>query len=290
LRRALRAATSEFRGEDKLNSSDSRKAAERGEPSYVWRAGQDRRLRLIHAAAGDRMTGRILDNGCGIGLYLAHLAAGAHVACGLEFDLPRATSAFERVNKNKPNAAISDPGTRAVVVCGAGEHLPFPDGAFDLILSHEVLEHVRDDRRALEEMCRVLQPPDPQGGKSGGRIILFVPNRGYPFETHGFYWRGKYHFGNIPLINYLPRRWRDRLAPHVRAYRRADLDRLFKGLPVRLIERRIIFGAYDNIIARSPWLGRRLRSALQALEHTPLSILGLSHLWVAERTIAHYDT
>ena len=81
---------------------------------------------------------------------------------------------------------------------------------FSLILSHEVLEHVQDDRRSVEEMVRTLKP--------GGRIVLFVPNRGYPFETHGIYWRGRYHFGNIPLVNYLPRRLRDRLAPHVRSY------------------------------------------------------------------------
>ncbi len=46
------------------------------------------------------------------------------------------------------------------------------------------------------EIFRVLKP--------GGRLVLFCPNRGYPFETHGIYWRGKYHFGNIPLVNYLP--------------------------------------------------------------------------------------
>jgi hypothetical protein len=54
----------------------------------------------------------------------------------------------------------------------------------------------------------------------------------HPFETHGIYWRGKYHFGNIPLVNYLPRKWRDRLAPHVRVYSKRDLEKLFAGLPV----------------------------------------------------------
>ena len=273
-----------------LNPSELRKAAERGEPSYVWRAGQDRRLRLIQAAAGGRWSGRILDNCCGIGLYLTRLAAEAKAAYGLEFDLPRAISARTKLNAETSLGARSgktDSGKRgrAGIICGAGEHLPFPDSAFDLVLSHEVLEHVGDDRRALEEMCRVLQPPDPARGIDGGRIILFVPNRGYPFETHGVYWKGKYHFGNIPLINYLPSRWRGRLAPHVRAYRHADLQRLFMGLPVRIVERRIIFGAYDNIIARSPTFGKMLRGMLQSLEQTPLRVLGLSHFWVLEKTL-----
>ncbi|NMD32026.1 MAG: class I SAM-dependent methyltransferase, partial [Chloroflexi bacterium] len=113
--------------------------------------------------------------------------------------------------------------------------------------------------------------------------VLFCPNRGYPFETHGIYWKGKYHFGNIPLVNYLPRRWRDRLAPHVEIYPRRSLEALFAGLPVRFVTRTVVFGAYDNIIARRPRLGRLLRGLLQWLEKTPLRALGLSHFWVVEK-------
>jgi SAM-dependent methyltransferase len=127
----------------------------------------------------------------------------------------------------------------------------------------------------VAEIVRVLRP--------GGRLVLFCPNRGYPFETHGIYWRGRYHFGNIPLVNWLPRRWRNRLAPHVAVYTRSDLTALFAGLPVRYVERTVIFGAYDNIIARWPALGRALRATLQALERTPLRALGISHFWVVEK-------
>jgi SAM-dependent methyltransferase len=215
---------------------------------------------MIQMAAEGRLRGHILENGCGIGLYLERLAAQGGIAIGLEIDLERAREARERADH---------------ILAGLGERLPFPDDSFDVILSHEVLEHVQDDRAALQEMVRTLKP--------GGRILIFVPNRGYPFETHGIYWRGKYHFGNIPLVNYLPRRLRDRLAPHVRTYSRRDLEELFAGLPVRFVDRTVIFGAYDNIIARTPCLGRILRTVLQALEKTPARILGLSHFWVAEK-------
>jgi SAM-dependent methyltransferase len=156
-----------------------------------------------------------------------------------------------------------------------GEALPYASSIFDLILSHEVLEHVDDDRAAAAEILRLLRP--------GGRLVLFVPNRGYPFETHGVYWRGRYRFGNIPLVNYLPRRWRNRLAPHVRAYSTAAVRRLFEGLPASVVDRRVVFGAYDNIISRWPRFGRALRGVLQRLERTPLRRLGLSHFWVVER-------
>ncbi len=145
-----------------------------------------------------------------------------------------------------------------------------------MILSHEVLEHVQNDRQSVEEMVRTLTP--------GGRIALFCPNRGYPFETHGIYWRGTYKFGNIPLVNYLPTFFRNKLAPHVRVYTRRQLAKLFEGLPVKFIFRTTIFGAYDNIIVRKPQLGKFIRTLLQFLEKTPLKVFGLSHFWVIEKT------
>ena len=260
-----------------MNQGPVQKAAERGVPSLVWRAGQDRRLAMIADAAGERLNGRTLVDGSGMGIYLARLAALAAAkktnpdnsmgpstgqVVGLEIEFSRCQEARQRADR---------------VVNAAGEQLPFPDCQFDLVLSHEVLEHVDDDYQVIAEIVRTLRP--------GGRLVLLCPNRGYPFETHGFYWRGHYHFGNIPLVNYLPRRWRDRLAPHVEVYTRRDLERRFTGLPVRYLKRTIIFGAYDNIIARLGAAGRLLRFFLQALEHTPLRALGLSHFWVVEKTI-----
>jgi SAM-dependent methyltransferase len=243
-----------------MTDRNMEKAALRGEPSYVWRAGQQRRLEMILAAAGTRIRGAVLENGCGVGMYVEHLSKSGGRVFGLEYDFERAAE-----------AAQNNPG----IINAAGENLPYPAATFDLILSHEVLEHVADDRLAAREMVRVLKP--------GGRAVIFVPNRGYPFETHGIYWGGKYYFGNKPFVNYLPRSWRDQLAPHVRVYSPSELEKLFEGLPVKIVERTVIFGAYDNIIARFGGFGKTLRRLLQALEQTPLKGLGLSHLWVIEK-------
>jgi SAM-dependent methyltransferase len=239
---------------------DFDKAALRGEPSYVWRAGQQRRLEMVIRAAGDRIKGKILEDGCGVGMYVEHLSPFGGEVIGLEYDFERASEAH-----------VDSPH----IINAAGESVPLPAGAFDLILSHEVIEHVQDDRAAIREMVRVLRP--------GGQIALFCPNRGYPFETHGIYWKGRYSFGNKLFVNYLPRFLRNQLAPHVRVYSRKDLQDLFEGLPVKFVERTIIFGAYDNIIARFGFLGKFLRSVLQFLEKTPLKIFGLSHFWVIEK-------
>jgi SAM-dependent methyltransferase len=246
-----------------MHEVDKDKAARLGLPSYVWRAGQERRWRMIEQAAGERLAGRVFEDGSGVGAYLERMASSARFTVGLEVEMERVRETQQRV----PD-----------VVCGVGEHLPFAPATFDLVLSHEVLEHVSDDRAYIQEALRSLRP--------GGRLVLFCPNRGYPFETHGIYWRGQYHFGNIPLVNYLPRRLRDRLAPHVRVYTRRDLAALLHGLPGKVIHHTVIFGAYDNIIYSRPRLGRLLRAVLQFLEKTPLRILGLSHFWVVEKQAA----
>lgn len=244
-----------------MTSQPSPQAALRGEPSYVWRDGQQRRLEMIQKAAGNRLQGVILEDGCGVGQYLQRLSGQSGLIVGLEVEHPRCVDAHR---------------SSAQVVCGAGEQLPFAKDRFDLILSHEVLEHVSDDRCSIGEIIRVLKP--------GGRLVLFVPNRGYPFETHGIYRHGRYCFGNKLFVNWLPRKWRNRLAPHVRVYSGRDLSKLFAELPVKLIERRVVFGGYDNIIARRPRLGKILRACLQWLEKTPLKVFGLSHFWVVEKT------
>jgi SAM-dependent methyltransferase len=204
---------------------------------------------------------RVLVDGCGVGLYNQALQPFASLVYGLEIEAERVAEASERVS---------------LVVQGAGEDLPYAAGQFELVLSHEVIEHVADDRRYAAAMIRVL--------KVGGRAVIFCPNRLYPFETHGHYWRGVYHFGNTPLINYLPDRWRNHLAPHVRAYSRAGLHQLFDSLPVRIVSHTQIYPGYDNIVYRRPALGRILRALTYTLEQTPLRAFGLSHLLVVEKT------
>jgi SAM-dependent methyltransferase len=236
-------------------------AALRGEPSYVWRDGQERRLAMLARYA--RLEGaHVLEAGGGIGMYASQIARRYAARVSL-FDIEEAR--IRQARRETPLAAVA-----------AAEALPYPDQTFDTVLSHEVIEHVQDDRLSLREMARVL--------RVGGRAVIFCPNRWYPFETHGHYWRGRYHFGNTPLINYLPDALRNRLAPHVRAYTRRGLLALMHGLPLRLVHHQRIYGGYDNLIARLGAPARHLRNALYHLEGTPFDTWGLSHLLVVERT------
>ena len=235
------------------------KGALLGHPSYVWRFGQERRLALIDRYAPLRGR-RILDVGCGLGLYVEQLRRFSDGVYGIDLDEERVRQGSSTV----PNLLV-----------GAAEHPPFLTASFDVVLLHEVLEHVDDDRQVVGEADRILVP--------GGRMVIFAPNRLYPFETHGVYWRGEYRFGNFPLVGYLPAPWRRRLCPHARSYLTSDLEDLLSRLDHRIVVWTQIYPGYDNICARYPAVGSALRRASYALESTPLRIFGLSHLLVTEK-------
>lgn len=242
-----------------MSNGDDSKAITLGHPSYVWRFGQDRRLDLIKRYT--HLRGMcILDVGCGLGTYIRKLRAFSEKVYGVDIDPDKVAQAQEQLEH---------------VYLAPAEKLPFPDAYFDVVLLHEVLEHVEDDHQAVCEAYRVA--------KLGGRLVVFVPNRLYPFETHGVYYRGGYHFGNIPLVNYLPDPLRNRLCPHVRAYTRRGLLQLFDGLPHRIVVHTRVYPGYDNISYRRPNVAKVLRTLTYALERTPLRVLGLSHLLVVEK-------
>lgn len=202
---------------------------------------------------------RVLDIGCGIGAYLEKFRALTAEPFGVDVDAEK----LER--------ALNDKGLRTVAV-SVSESLPFPNATFDAVLLHEVIEHVSDDRQTIREAHRVV--------KSGGIVLVFAPNRLYPFETHGIYLGKRYVFGNIPLIGYLPDSLRLKFAPHVRAYRTRDLRPLFTGLNGETVIHTQIYAGYDKLARRFPRLAGLLRKVTYWLESTPLRAFGLSHFVV----------
>lgn len=230
-----------------------------GVPSLIWGPGQARRVRLIeqHIPLAGR---RILDVGCGVGQYVRHLRALPATVYGIDVDARRVAQG----SRQTPGLLVGD-----------AEALPFADGAFDVVVLNEVIEHLRDDRAGLAEAARVVA--------TGGHVVIYAPNRGFPFETHGLTWRGRYRFGNVPLINYLPRRVRDRLTPHANVYSARDVRRLLRGLPCRTVFQGAVYPGFDGIRSRHERLGRLLQATLHRAERTPLRAFGLSHFLVLEK-------
>ena len=90
---------------------------------------------------------RICDIGCGKGILDKIISKKMIAICGLDSDWANVKLA-RLINENTANDFIK----------GNSEELPFKSGIFDKIICNCALEHFQDDRRAILEMNRVLNP------------------------------------------------------------------------------------------------------------------------------------
>ncbi|MBW2973140.1 methyltransferase domain-containing protein [Candidatus Woesearchaeota archaeon] len=100
--------------------------------------------------------GHLLDVGCGEGHYFSLYKKRNLAFKGIDIDPSML------VNLKKYS-----------VTCADVQKLPFNSSAFDTIVCIDVLEHVKKDKKAIAEICRVL--------KNNGKLIFSVPNKKYPF-------------------------------------------------------------------------------------------------------------
>lgn len=107
----------------------------------------------------------ILDIGCGTGSFGRHCPPGIDVH-GVDHDRGALATAsqFETV---------------AAIDIDADE-LPFADGSFDAVLLKDILEHLRDPSRLLQEVNRVLRP----GGVLLASVVVAIPARVWDDYTH----------------------------------------------------------------------------------------------------------
>jgi SAM-dependent methyltransferase len=96
------------------------------------------------------LQGRVLDIGCGKGVYLAQLPAGS---VGVDLSRPN-------LERCRARGLTVEPGD-------LNGPLPFPDGSFSAVLCSHVLEHVDSPIALLRECHRVMSP--------GGTLVLGLP-------------------------------------------------------------------------------------------------------------------
>lgn len=148
---------------------------------------------------------RVLDVGCGDGRHsrpTRYLSGVSVVALDLGKDEVKRTAACLReLDSLEPAAGGSLPEAGPWgVVRGSGYQLPFAGETFDCVIISEVLEHLRRDDEALDELSRVLKP--------NGTLALSVPREG----PEAVCWALSKQYRNSP-------------GGHVRIYRRIKLRR-----------------------------------------------------------------
>jgi SAM-dependent methyltransferase len=129
-------------------------------------------LRSIAAAAEAYGSGLTLDVGSGTKPY-EHLVA-PHAERYLGLDLPPRPSIERRITG-------AERRRRSVDIYGSALHLPFSDETFGAVVSFQVLEHVPEPQRMMQEISRVL--------RAGGHLILSTPQMWHVHEAPHDYYR-----------------------------------------------------------------------------------------------------
>lgn len=155
----------------------------------------------------------VLDVGAGFGRHCFEVARRGGRVVALDF------MADEVIQTRATIGAMIEAGEitedRFVgVLRGDATRLPFDDGAFDVVLTSEVLEHIQDDVTALAEMVRVLRP----GGTFAASVPSWLP------ETINWHLSDEYH---APIA----------VGGHVRIYSLAELTAKLRAAGLEITAR-----------------------------------------------------
>ncbi|MFC0503994.1 class I SAM-dependent methyltransferase [Micromonospora costi] len=118
----------------------------------------------------------VLDVGCGDGSFLAHLAS----------TVARPDVRWIGVDYSEHQLARAAELPYEFHRCDLGEGIPLPDVSVDVVHAGEVVEHLYDPDRLLEECARVLRP--------GGHLVVTTPN------LHAWYNRALFLAGIQPIF------------------------------------------------------------------------------------------
>jgi ubiquinone/menaquinone biosynthesis C-methylase UbiE len=201
---------------------------------------------------------RLLDFGCGSGVYTVKLAVGFDEVCGVDVEERRLDLARDR--------AVA--AGRSIDFRLANSKLPWPDGHFDVVTMIEVLEHVADEELALSEIRRVLS--------ADGRFFISVPNRLFPLELHSLRVRGR--AVNPRMMPFLP--W----VPPAHSHFSEARSYTYRSIRMRLLSMGFAVSAPEYVMPgfeSSTSLGRFVNPITSAVDRSALRCFGMCVLMVA---------
>ena len=185
-----------------------------------------------------RVDGRILDNGCGIGLLSPKIPSSRIV--GIDISKRMLQYAIDRYNQ---------------LILGNSQKLPLADNSFDVVFCRSIIHHLPEPELAIKEIHRVL--------RTGGEVVLvdtntsllsalprIIANRGEHFsKEHRNLSRKRikrllepyFEIENIVFFGYL--------AYPLLGF--PDILQLFRFVPFKPLAERILMSC-DNILSHIP--------------------------------------
>lgn len=231
-----------------------------GSPSLLITKGIQARLDKVYKIVN--FTNKsILDVGCGVGVFMKEFEKYSDDVTGTEVDERK----VEIAKSNRLNAILVQ-----------GEKLPeeFTE-KFDIIFSHEVLEHTTDDDLLLSEITRCLA--------QHGNVILFIPNKWFPFETHGIYIGKKYFFGNKLFFSWAPEFVRKIFVPHVKIYTKSGIEKKLLIAGLKIIHHEYISPGFDRFANVNSFTKFVSQIYNFLVTKTFFKVFGISHFIVAKK-------
>lgn len=198
---------------------------------YDLKEGEGTSHTVITAMLADLPPSRVLDLGCSGGRLSALMRGQGHRVTGVDsMEIPGVRDRVDEFHLGDLEAGIP----------------PTAGTGYDVVVAADVIEHVRNPQRLLEQMTGVLAPT--------GQILVSTPNFGH------WYARGRVVTGTF---DYDRRGILDQT--HLRFFSRRSLARTFRAGGLDLVELRYTGLPLDVLTRDDTWKSRSARRADRAL-------------------------